>query len=620
MTPGWTTATRFSWSISRIRSIAVKAIVRPPSIPAAPPDRPGPGAARDDRDAELARRSGPARRPRPSSSGRRPRGAGRHGGRASRRCGTTRDRSARSGAASPGRRAAIAATSGSSGPAVSAAAAGRVEAMGSWVVTAEVYRGRRSPSSERGCAPGYRIDRIGSRRARRSCSAAGRCRSTRRSAPSPSRRSPVPRRRRRRPTSCRAPSSDRARCSTRPTTPTSGSSWGTRKIYGRLDGDRSATRRAAPIDRVELNTIAARLGGMPARPPVTVDGRAVAADASATRRSSCRSAGSCQPAARRTSGSAIGATLRSSADRLELAVHPGQRRRRPLPLAAVGQPADRRSTGRTTATRSRRRRAGRSGSGSSPPQKLVLATTGDRVSVSADGLTQTFAATERPRLHGDRGDRLHDEVAGRPRHDRPRLLPAGRAGGGDARCRGGRLRRARAPARLLPASDVPGRPVRRRLRDGVARPHLDPARHRRVPTCATSPRTRRPTSGSTGSSATTRRRQPVRRRGRRRFRRPLRPRPPARAAAAPTATLDRSIYEYSAACYYEKIYIQGGNLLDDARQAGWARPRSGRPCAATWRPTGTGSSTTATLLHALDAGTSLDLGRTLFGPRFPRIY
>ena len=42
MTPGWTTATRFSRSISRIRSIAVKAMVRPPSIPAAPPDRPVP--------------------------------------------------------------------------------------------------------------------------------------------------------------------------------------------------------------------------------------------------------------------------------------------------------------------------------------------------------------------------------------------------------------------------------------------------------------------------------------------------------------------------------------------------------------------------------------------------
>ena len=36
-----------------------------------------------------------------------------------------------------------------------------------------------------------------------------------------------------------------------------------------------------------------------------------------------------------------------------------------------------------------------------------------------------------------------------------------------------------------------------------------------------------------------------------------------RGSRCATATLDRTIYQYSAACYYEKIYIQGGNLLDD---------------------------------------------------------
>jgi aminopeptidase N len=92
-----------------------------------------------------------------------------------------------------------------------------------------------------------------------------------------------------------------------------------------------------------------------------------------------------------------------------------------------------------------------------------------------------------------------------------------------------------------------------------------------------------------------------------------------RASRCATAPLDRSIYEYSAACYYEKIYIQGGNLLDDARRrmgstAFWAALR-GYVAANQGRIV-----TTATLLHALDAGTSLDLGRTLFGPRFPRIY
>ena len=42
MMPGWTTATRFASSISMIRSIAVKAIVRAPSMPADPPERPVP--------------------------------------------------------------------------------------------------------------------------------------------------------------------------------------------------------------------------------------------------------------------------------------------------------------------------------------------------------------------------------------------------------------------------------------------------------------------------------------------------------------------------------------------------------------------------------------------------
>jgi hypothetical protein len=92
-----------------------------------------------------------------------------------------------------------------------------------------------------------------------------------------------------------------------------------------------------------------------------------------------------------------------------------------------------------------------------------------------------------------------------------------------------------------------------------------------------------------------------------------------RASRCAKATLDRTIYSYSAACYYEKIYIQGGNLIDDARKrmgstAFWAALRryvnanAGR------------ISTTRTLLQALDDGTALDLGATLFAPRFPKIY
>jgi hypothetical protein len=86
-----------------------------------------------------------------------------------------------------------------------------------------------------------------------------------------------------------------------------------------------------------------------------------------------------------------------------------------------------------------------------------------------------------------------------------------------------------------------------------------------------------------------------------------------------TARLDRSIYDYSASCYYEVIYIQGGNLLDDARaimgdDAFWAALRG-------YVETNRHKLTpTATLLTALDDATPLDLAGTLFAPRFPRIY
>jgi hypothetical protein len=92
-----------------------------------------------------------------------------------------------------------------------------------------------------------------------------------------------------------------------------------------------------------------------------------------------------------------------------------------------------------------------------------------------------------------------------------------------------------------------------------------------------------------------------------------------RASRCSTSRLDLSIYQYSAACYYEQIYIQGGNLLDTARQrmgstAFWAALRG---WIAGHRY---GIATTSSLLEALDAATPLDLGATLFGPRFPRLY
>jgi hypothetical protein len=92
-----------------------------------------------------------------------------------------------------------------------------------------------------------------------------------------------------------------------------------------------------------------------------------------------------------------------------------------------------------------------------------------------------------------------------------------------------------------------------------------------------------------------------------------------RASRCPSDRLDRSIYDYSAACYYETVYIGGGNLLDDARQGMgsnvfWAAIReyvtANRHKLAT----------TSSLLRALDDATPLDLAGSLFAARFPRIY
>src|SRR5262245_49881543 len=92
-----------------------------------------------------------------------------------------------------------------------------------------------------------------------------------------------------------------------------------------------------------------------------------------------------------------------------------------------------------------------------------------------------------------------------------------------------------------------------------------------------------------------------------------------RGSRCSTGRLDLSIYAYSATCYYERIYIQGGNLLDTARQkigtlVFWAAVRG---WIAAHR---NGIATTSSLLSALDAATPIDLGHTLFAPRFPRLY
>jgi hypothetical protein len=91
-----------------------------------------------------------------------------------------------------------------------------------------------------------------------------------------------------------------------------------------------------------------------------------------------------------------------------------------------------------------------------------------------------------------------------------------------------------------------------------------------------------------------------------------------RSSRCSTARLDLSIYRYSSACYYEIIYIQGGNFLDDIRRrmgntAFWAGLRD---YVASNRFALT---RTKTLLDTLDAHTPLNLVPR-FEPRFPRLY
>ena len=90
------------------------------------------------------------------------------------------------------------------------------------------------------------------------------------------------------------------------------------------------------------------------------------------------------------------------------------------------------------------------------------------------------------------------------------------------------------------------------------------------------------------------------------------------ASRCSTARLDLSIYRYSKACYYEIVYIQGGNFLDDLRRqmgstAFWRGLRA--YVAANRFQFGS----TSELLDTLDAYTPLNLVPR-FHPRFPGLY
>ncbi len=91
-----------------------------------------------------------------------------------------------------------------------------------------------------------------------------------------------------------------------------------------------------------------------------------------------------------------------------------------------------------------------------------------------------------------------------------------------------------------------------------------------------------------------------------------------RASRCSTARLDLSIYKYSSACYYEIVYIQGGNFLDDLRKK-MGNTAFWRGIRAYLADNRFKLAPTKTLLDTLDDHTTLDLVPR-FEPRFPRLY
>jgi aminopeptidase N len=91
-----------------------------------------------------------------------------------------------------------------------------------------------------------------------------------------------------------------------------------------------------------------------------------------------------------------------------------------------------------------------------------------------------------------------------------------------------------------------------------------------------------------------------------------------RSSRCSTGRLDLSIYQYSSACYYEVVYIQGGNFLNEIRgvmgsTAFWRGMRA-YVTERRWH-----IAQLKTLLDTLDAHTPVDL-RARYEARFPRLY
>ena len=91
-----------------------------------------------------------------------------------------------------------------------------------------------------------------------------------------------------------------------------------------------------------------------------------------------------------------------------------------------------------------------------------------------------------------------------------------------------------------------------------------------------------------------------------------------RASRCATGRLDRSIYSYTSGCYYEIVYIQGGNLLNQVRSRMGSTPfwSTLKQYVADRRYR---ISNTQTLLKTLDDATPPALS-TQFTPRVPAFY
>jgi hypothetical protein len=91
-----------------------------------------------------------------------------------------------------------------------------------------------------------------------------------------------------------------------------------------------------------------------------------------------------------------------------------------------------------------------------------------------------------------------------------------------------------------------------------------------------------------------------------------------RASRCSTARLDLTIYQYSSGCYYEVVYIQGGNFIDSLRRAMGSTLfwRTMRAYVAQHRYQ---LASEKVLLDQLDAATPLNFVPR-YEPRFPRSY